>query len=466
MGFKLDRDRWSQDVVNGNTLRYDAARANAKAHAIGKGTHYVWEYTRDVPNGAGFGMRVYQSGSRRWIQCGTDSNGRPYFNNLGDVAKVSLKEARLQAAIVKGEHSDGVDTRKAQPLAKATLADAVAYYVQHRECAESSKKTLQSEIKNLGHLLQRPIVEITVPDLRSELKAIPGRVEARANRHKVQSRRNGYYHGKSAAEHALGSFSTVHNFWFNERADELQRLGIHVPRNPAIAVRKNRVKYKSEVESIPGEDLAKLVAACRTYRGDNPFPPLLFRFLLATGLRVGAALETKWEYVKDDRILIPATAERAKFRHTKKQDKDAVIIVAITDSIRAVLNELRRLNKVYSRSDQVDVWLFPSLDSERGNISEEKHLVKLLREHAAVYYTSHQLRHTIGTAATKAGYAEKEIIVLGHASTITGVYVDPDARWDAQVKRSREILQMVEKEIDKLLRKVKASTDRKVGKRG
>ena len=94
--------RWTQDK-DVPKLKYTAAR-DAKR----RGWHYFWE-------GHGFGVQVFASGSRKWIQCGSTwdpvkRKRKSYFRSLGSLEDVKLADARITAGRVKADAKEGIES--------------------------------------------------------------------------------------------------------------------------------------------------------------------------------------------------------------------------------------------------------------------------------------------------------------------------------------------------------------------
>ena len=143
--------RWTQER-NVPKLRYDNA-----LDPKGRGWHYIWE-------GAGFGVQVFATGRRKWIQSGSiknDLTGKhsSYFRALGNVEEIQLAEARRKAARVKVDARDRTESvpssdsskprsPSGKKLARTTLEQALEFYVGNRNCAPSSKTTLESLLRH------------------------------------------------------------------------------------------------------------------------------------------------------------------------------------------------------------------------------------------------------------------------------------------------------------------------------
>ena len=185
--------RWTQerDVPK---LRYNSAK-----DPKGRGWHYIWE-------AGGFGVQVYASGMRKWIQCGhawnpTLKKRQPYFRSLGTLDQVKLAEARTAAGRIKADAKDGSlappekrpkagcppsptapapDDDRPRSLAETTLNDAITYYVDNRNCAPTSKYTLAVMLrKHLADWLEKPLLSVDTIMLQQRYKLVLRKVKAR-----------------------------------------------------------------------------------------------------------------------------------------------------------------------------------------------------------------------------------------------------------------------------------------------
>jgi integrase len=150
------------------------------------------------------------------------------------------------------------------------------------------------------------------------------------------------------------------------------------------------------------------------------------------------------EYIKKDRIVVPADSERTKVRWNKRHLSHMAQVIPITPEIAGILEDLQRVGPQYG---DAEVWLFPSSDSESGHMEEERAAALRLRAHAGVRFTLHQLRHNVATAAEELGYSKPEIKeLLGQGTeTVTDRYIDE------RVKLQREQLVAVRAKLDQMM---------------
>lgn len=429
--------RWTQDR-DVPRLKYEPAR-----DPKGRGWHYQWE-------GAGFGVQLFATGRRKWIQCGHKSipetgATRPYFFALGDVDTTKLADARCAAGRVRADAKEGIDPREQRAhareaqaerssLADTTLRAALDYYLENRNCAPSSKTVLASCLeKNLSDWMTRPILAIDATLLQSRYRKTLARVRAAGERldaefaqlpPEIQLTRApaGYRTGIKTAHDVVEGFGRVYTYWTTKHMGKLQQAGIVVPQCPTAALLDDVLPQPQRVKSVPIDDLRTLWRSFATYDG-NALHPLLARFLLASGLRVGVVVSCRREYVKTDRIVIPPDAHRGKVRWNKRHLDHMAKIVPLTPEIDSILREIERAAPRYG---DAETWLFPTRTSKSGHMEEERCANTGLRQHANVRFTFHQLRHNVASAAEELGYSKAEIAeLLGHSTgDVTDRYID------------------------------------------
>jgi integrase len=460
--------RWTQDR-DVPKLRYDRAR-----DPKGRGWHYIWE-------GGGFGVQLFASGARKWVQCGnawdpTRGKRRSYFRALGSLDAVKIADARAAAGRVKADAKDGGDSkdqksnqmpdlqssalpptgsRPVVTLADTTLDQAIKYYVDNRNCAPTSKATLEQLVrKHLADWMQRPLLTIDTIMLQQRYKVVIQTVKERGDaldaryaslspKERLRFAPPGYHTGIKTGHDVMEGFGRVYRYWTTKHQALLQRAGVLIPVCPTTALVDDLLPQPRRVKSVPAASLRKLFASFPTYRG-NRLHPLLARLLLASGMRVGIALGCKKEYIKSDRIVIPANVERSKVRWKKRHLEHMAYNIPITPEIANVLREIERVAPEYG---DAETWLFPSRTSESGHVEEERMIVVRLREHAGVRFTVHQLRHNVATAAEELGYDKAEIKeLLGHSrESVTDRYIDE------RVARYRKMMIAVDAAIKEVI---------------
>jgi integrase len=471
------RRRWTQDR-DVPKLSYHPA-----LDPKGRGWHYVWE-------AGGFGVQVFKTGRRKWLQCGSardplTGKWNSYFRSLGDVADIKLADARLEGARVKAHARRSLRRNNTAPalsevhaaggprfmpignprspaelqtdleLANSSLEDVLRYYEANRNCAPVSKSAMASLVRrHLSMWMNNPILTIDATMLQVRYKEVIAQIKAegvaRSKRYSKLSASerlllapDGYFTGIKTANDVLEGFGRIYRYWTTKHLTRLQRAGVLVPTCPTAALLDDLEPEPQRVKGVPIADLRKLVASFATYE-DNALHPLLVRFLLASGLRVGVTMGCKREYIKDDRIVIPADAERSKVRWKKRHLEHMAYIIPITPEISRLLDEIKLTAPFYGAAK---TWLFPSRTSDSGHMQEERSAAQRLRKHALVRFTMHQIRHNVATAAEEVGFRKSEVAeLLNHTnSTVTDRYIDE------RVKRHREMLTAINEHFARVL---------------
>jgi integrase len=471
--------RWTQDR-DVPKLKYEPAR-----DPKGRGWHYVWE-------AGGFGVQVFRNGRRKWMQCGSlkdplNGKWKSYFRPLGDVADIKLADARAEGGRVKADARRPVARRNgdAAPargevsaagvprlmsigaprsrahlesdleLGDSSLEQVLRYYEANRNCAPVSKSSMASLVRrHLSMWLNEPILSIDATMLQVRYKEVIAQIKAEGIARAKQYSRlsaperllrapDGYFTGIKTANDVIEGLGRIYRYWTTKHLTRLQRAGVLVPACPTVALLDDLEPEPQRVKGIPLADLRTLIASFETYQ-DNALHPLLVRFLLASGLRVGITMGCKREYIKDDRIVIPADAERSKVRWKKRHLEHMAYIIPITPEVSRILDAIKPVAPSYG---DAETWLFPSRTSDSGHMQEERAAAQRLRRHAVVRFTMHQIRHNVATAAEEVGFRKSEVgELLNHTnSTVTDRYIDE------RVKRHREMPTAINEHFSRLL---------------
>ena len=343
-------------------------------------------------------------------------------------------------------------------LRATPLGVAIAYYVANRNCAPVSKSSLLSTLNaNLADWMNIPILRIDTTMLQERYRAVIERIRAEGNELEVRYAKlppeerllrapAGYFNGIKAANDTVRGFGRVYRYWVAKHSHKLHHAGIILPPCPTLALMDDVVPEAQRVKSIQWRDLRKLIDNFPTYKG-NPLHPLLIRLLLASGRRVGALISCRKDYIhsgRDERIVIPAHAERTKVPWRKRHLQHLAQVIPITPEIAEILCELERVGPLHG---DADTWLFPSREAKSGHMQEERNVVKGQRRHSGIRFNLHQLRHNVATAAEELGYGKAEIAeLLGHSGqTVTDRYIDE------RTKRHRQQLIAVSEKIRELM---------------
>jgi integrase len=357
-----------------------------------------------------------------------------------------------------GKRSAAVTCAGNRSTLRATpLRVAIAYYMANRNCAPISKSSLLSTLNaNLPDWMDIPILSIDTTMLQERYRAVIERIKAEGDALELRYAKlppeerllrapPGYFNGIKAANDTVKGFGRVYRYWVVKHSHKLHHAGIILPPSPTLALMDDVVPEAQRVRSIPWGDLRKLIDSFPSYKG-NPLHPLLVRLLLASGRRVGALISCRKDYMNrgDERIVIPAHAERTKVPWRKRHLQHLAQVIPITPEIAEILSELERVGPLQG---DAGTWLFPSREASSGHMQEERNVVKGLRRHSGVRFNLHQLRHNVATAAEELAYSKAEIAeLLGHsAQTVTDRYIDQ------RTKRHRQQLIAVSDKIRELM---------------
>jgi hypothetical protein len=206
-------------------------------------------------------------------------------------------------------------------LADTALEEVLKFYEDNRNCAPSSKRTMALLIRR--HLMKwphQPIFTIDALMLQTRYKEVIAQVKAdgvaRSKRYaklpekeRLLRAPDGYYTGIKTANDVIEGFGRIYRYWTTKHMTRLQRAGILVPVCPTVALLDDLEPEPKRVKGVPIPQLRILFLSFSTYEDNQPHP-LLVRFLLASGIRVGVAMGCRKEYIKADRIVIPADADR------------------------------------------------------------------------------------------------------------------------------------------------------------
>jgi integrase len=205
----------------------------------------------------------------------------------------------------------------------------------------------------------------------------------------------------------------------------------HLRANPAIGLGQYAVVEAGN--PLSAQEVARLIAVLDRREGANPIHVAAIRFILLTGCRLHEALRLRWEDVE-------AAEGRVRIVRHKTERQAGVKEILLTELLRDILSTMVRLRLSGCP------YVFPSTADRPGALTPRgriwpSHLGKTaiekfwraVRSEAGLTEGGrrrlHDLRHTAGTLAGKAGVSDAEIaVMLGHASTATTKrYVHRDA---------------------------------------
>ncbi len=268
----------------------------------------------------------------------------------GERIRVESRELRDEQALAAEE----LAKQEIAALANTSLRDALSYYLDNRNCAPVSKTQLSSTLnRHLSDWMKAPVLSIDAPMLQERYRRVLAKCKARSEVYAARTRKfgpeqrlllapEGYFSGIKVAHDVVEGFGRVYRYWVVKHQARLQRGRVLVPACPTAALVDDLIPQPQRVKGLPATMLRELVSSFPTYP-DNELHPLLLRFLLATGIRVGIAINCKIEFIQKDRIVIPASTERSKVRWRKRHLDHMAFVIPITPEIEAIFDELERV---------------------------------------------------------------------------------------------------------------------------
>lgn len=327
---------------------------------------------------------------------------------LGEVGKVSVREARRLALEALSEIGAGVDPNgtydpdgaRAASSGGWTVARMYDEYATDMRVRDLAPRTVTDHLKRLDAYL---------PDWKDRPIASVKRSECRA-RHALIAER----HGKTTANRVLGDFRSSYNFAVRV-CDDADAL----PANPVSAVTFYRERASGKV--ILPDDLPAWWQA--TERLTNPTRRLMHRFGLLSGLRPGTlmSLERAW-YARDERaVVIPKMKSGRSFA------------LPLSEPMVALLDDAGRAADLFASGSP---YFFPT----RGRDGAVKPTA-VVKEKSMPGQTGHILRHTHRTIAQRAGLDTITArLLLDHTVPgIDGVYVHERALFDRLVEAQETV---------------------------
>jgi integrase len=432
---------WEQKTIDSPKLLHYSAALDAGS----RGYHYFKD-----PQLRGHALRVYATGRRSFVVRST-VNGRMREHALGNAMKdggMSLKAAREEAQVWLAQLRKGVDPQvqvikeaSKVELVATSLQQALIYYRDHQNVSDGTKRVLTNAIEfHLDDWLQKPLLEIDRPMVRARYQKILSGVKAGG------ALRNG-----EIANKVMRNLSAVWNVWTFDHDAKLRAQGITVPTNPAKARPGDRVQPKKVIRYVvPVEQLPVLLGALPRVAKTTA---LLFRLLLRTGLRVGAAMSLKREYIKSDRIEIPGDVDRGKVRMADRNADDPHQVIPLTPGIKKILKEAdawrdQQVKKRQVPAERAAVYVFPSRRAESGHVENQQYFFAELAQASGVQLTAHSVRRLFATLANRVPgitFAELQAL-LNHSDARKGSGVT-EGYVAVELDRRRELLAALERSL-------------------
>jgi integrase len=326
-----------------------------------------------------FGIRVGKHRRTWFVMKGQDRRKV----SLGQYPSLSLQDARKKALVALG-------SPEAKKVA-ISFTEAKEAFLGQSRWRPSSKRVIESSLRHFSWT--RPLQKITYEDIEAALSAIPGR---------------------SARAHALKDIRTFFN-WCVPR---------YLPSSPCVGLKMEPQPSRDRV--LTDEELKAVWIAAEQCGQFG----VIVKLLILTGQRRSEIGGLKWEWIKDDRITLPASVTKNGREHT----------FPITASVVKLLTSLTKLNSplVFAVPGATKT----SPPSWTTFSAWSKSHAALLKLSGTSGWTLHDLRRTFATGLAALGtpihVTEK---ILNHVSGTTGGLVgiyQKHSYWPEQVEALRK----------------------------
>jgi len=349
-----------------------------QAVTVGVTTVYHDTHTR------GLGLRVSPRGTKTWqVLYRLPGDRTKRRKDLGHFPGVSLKKARLEAARVIVESSEGKPPEVSDPILFAKIAeDYVQLYAKvHKRSWEEDDRILRMDVLPVWGT--RLIEDIRKRDVIALLDSLMAESKAKGAKG-VQVNR---------------IFAVIRKLfrWAASRAI-IEGSPCYGVTPPARENQKDRVLTDTEIRAVwTACDSAPLNVANA------------IRLLIVTAQRKGEVLGMPWSEIDGDWWTIPGARTKNRLTHR----------VYLSPLAQGILERCKR-------ADKPSQWVFPSRMKLTKNepISDPSASVKEIRRITGVDFTIHDLRRT--AASHMAGLGTPRLVIskiLNHVETgVTAVY--------------------------------------------
>ena len=364
---------------------------------------------REVPDGKGLVLRVFESGRRTWIlRYRTGGNSRRY--TLGDYPALGLSEAREKAEEWRVAIRSGADptTEKREERAEQTLENTLGdlidwYFRDHAEkrLAPRTVDAYQSYLEgdDIAKLRAMRAADVTAFDIAAWLD--------------IYEKRG----SMTACNRAQSALSAVYA-WAAPR----RRMGVitnpvrGLPRRHSERGREKRWLDDAEIGTV----LRKIAEILNESRPTVPQWAADAIFItLATGQRPGEVVAMKWEHLSlDDGKWSMPKGYRKRVRGQQ---------VAPPHDVPLAPQVVARFREIPNKRGYV----FPSKDGHKTTTDVNQRIARGLLPHIDVEpFTPHDLRRTcrthLGRMNVPQSIAKK---VLGHVDSSVDAVYDRGAYW-------------------------------------
>lgn len=329
----------------------------------------------------GLACRVQPSGRKTWVVRYRTRARVQRFMTIGRVSDLTLNDARAKARRIFAAVADGGDpaAEAAAELNAPTVADLAERHIREHAKPFLAPSTARDQEKVWKqHLLpklgSRRVDGITKADVLA-VQAAMAETPARAN-HAVA---------------ILGKAMNLAEDWGWRPQNS----------NPARRVKKFRLNEREVV--LTREQIGELLVTMDTMVAEREMPwsaALWIKLLLLTGCRESEIRTARREWLDLERGLLMLPRTKTGQRRIHLPPTALALILATTGG----------------------EWLCPQLDDPASPLKTPRHWWSKLRERLPWLgrVRLHDLRHTVGSLAHRAGLSQREIAaVLGHRQLST-----------------------------------------------
>lgn len=328
--------------------------------------HDVWLWDHELP---GFGVRIQPSGRKTYVVRYRNKKGQQRKHTIARTCDMPPQQARDLARRVFAEVAAGGDPAVEKRDAKqaATLDDLFERYLTEHARAYKKPTTIRQDIRNyrtyaspvLGHMNILTVTHYDVTRLHTSLR-----------------------HISITANRTLSVVSSI--FKWAEKMDLMPRGS-----NPCTGL-KNFPERKRE--KILSKEQIEVMYRCLD---SGRYPPefcTFVRLVLLTGCRKSEILNARREWVDFERglLILP---------DTKTGPRTVSLSAAALQILKTGTSE----------------YIVPGPRNRRPMANLYKHWWRLVKEADVEGTRIHDLRHTVGSMAHRAGLSQRQVAdLLGH----------------------------------------------------
>lgn len=340
----------------------------------------------------GFGVLVSGKTGTRSFVVQREVNGRTRRVTLCTLAELEsakrpVEDVRREASELLQEMRKGKDPKAHRgPAANATLRAVLDLYLESRsDLAERSRTGYRKSVERwLKDWLDNPLRDITADMVEERFRKITKEVQQRVGADKKPNR--SLTPGAASANGAMRTLRVLWNF-AEDRVPEL-------PPNPVARLRRSWHKSLPRDRYVSGDQLPAFYDALAAHGSRTMRDYLLL--LLFTGLRRNEAAGLRWEDIDFAQRIIHLPAQRTKGK--RKLD------LPMSDYVHELLVARRGLG---FEND----YIFPG-NSRTGHLMEPKKALADIGEACGIYVSTHDLRRTFITVASRCRIAPQELKAL------------------------------------------------------